>query len=98
MTSESLSEWDDLAELSSNVTNKKREIELVGDNTGKKLVIWHYFACFLYLGWPFFYFVLMFTWPLLWMFAMPVFIFLVVIIATSYFFTIERHLQPWVSN
>lgn len=75
---------------------KKVPIKLVVDNSKEKIGIMHYLAMFVWLGWPSFYLALMLTFPLLYIYARPVLIAIILVLATSAIYPIDSRKQPKV--
>jgi hypothetical protein len=75
---------------------KKTPITLIADHSKDKIDFSHYFAMFLWLGWPSFYFYFMLFSPLLWLYARNFLLVLVSILTISAFTSIDVRKQPEV--
>lgn len=75
---------------------KKVPLTLVVDNTNAKIDLTHYLAMGVWLGWPFFYLCLMWTFPLLWWYAKPLLFTILAMLAVSAFTTVDSRKQPKV--
>ena len=83
---------------STNSKHKKVPLTLVVDNSNEKIDLTHYIAMSVWLGWPFFYLALMWTFPLLWWYAKPLLFTILAVLATSAFTSIDSRKQPKVSE
>jgi hypothetical protein len=75
---------------------EKVPITLVVDNSNEKINIMHYLAMFIWLGWPSIYLTLMLTFPLLFLYARPVLMVIVIVLTTSAIYPIDIRKQPKV--
>jgi hypothetical protein len=75
---------------------EKVPITLVVDNSNEKIGIMHYLAMFIWLGWPSIYLTLMLTFPLLFLYARPVLMVIVIVLTTSAIYPIDIRKQPKV--
>ena len=77
-------------------TTKKYVVTL--DKSNAKLDFTHYLGVFFWIGWTFFFFAFMIVGPFLYLYATPVFTFLVGLMTISLLLPINRKMQPKVSH
>lgn len=75
-------------------TIEKVPIKLIIDKSNEPIGVTHYLAMALWLGWPFFYLLLMWTFPLLYWYARPLLIAIVVMLVASALYPIDSRKQP----